>query len=167
MCVEGVGRWVCPSVCYARLSWPKIHFRRSHISSMPEEVICQSEDVGLYVSPPPLLFALIPPDSPAFCSLWTIHSLPFICLLFLSCPVPFLLSLILYFQISGPTFENSEPTWNCAIWGSSRNRVRVNMRACALQIIASVVLYGKLWEIGLALSSHCPLSQWGREILFF
>lgn len=26
--------------------------------------------------------------------------------------------------------------------------------ACAPQIIASVVLYGKLWEIGLALSSH-------------
>lgn len=141
--MEVVGRWVCPSVCCVRLSWPKIHFRRSCVSSMPEEVICQSENVGLYVSPPPLLFALIPPVSPASYSLGTISSLPFICLLFLPCPVPFFGFYFFTYNFDSDILIQKAYLELCCS-GVFWTHVHINTCACALQIISSAVLYGKL-----------------------
>lgn len=75
-------------VCF--FFWSIIQFAVSQVPSMPEEVICQSKDVGLDVSlwvfVRPLLFALIPPVALAFCSLCVISPLPFCCPPFLFFP---------------------------------------------------------------------------------
>lgn len=74
----------------------------------------------------------------------------------LSCPLP--LFLFIHLEFWHRRFKITSPP-RIVLFGGLLEITPTQTCACALLIIASVLLYGKLWEIGLALSSHCPLSQ--------